>query len=1515
MPFEPCQLKYGEDGDEKVFLAKVTGYGYNDMISLPTLTKDSILDNLKKRFKSEMVYTYVGDIVVSVNPFKNTGCVGSNIRARYKGGQRTHLPPHIYALVDQTYNTMVRDSNSQSILISGESGAGKTEAMKICLTYISQVATAKGQRVADEIAPRLMMTNPIMEGLGNAKTIRNNNSSRFGKHFDIQFGPNGNILGAFTSVYLLEKPRICNHLEGERNYHIFYMLCKSEKSIRESVGITKWQDYYICNQKGTVAEVTTWNDESEFKDCHAALSKLGFSDVQRTEMYTMLSLCLNLGNLAFKPGKEGSDIPDQKLLAKCAKDLQVDTQMLNDAIVYKTMGGGKLSTYKSPLEPKRAEVARNSLVMHIYSLVFDWCTHVINEYISIYDPSYCTGVLDIFGFENFGVNSFPQLCINFTNESLHNLFIEHVFKLEQEVYVREEVEWNFVSYEDNQHVIDLIAKRPVCVLGLLDEGSATGSGKDSSVLENCHSTFGQGGKYKAYIKPKKSADRTFVLSHYAGEVVYTIEGWIEKNKDELSADITAMLEVHSEFEKLKELAQEDTRKKAEADEAKASTKKRGGGGKKKKTVAKVFQESLNALMEKLRTTEHHYIRCLKPNQTLKAGDWDNDFMFKQLAYSGTLEVTQIRKAGLNVRRPLKHFYQYYKVCADDPAALKAGTVTKRTELLLKQLGIDENQYRVGKTLLFLQNFDLIDALDKLREEKVLEYVIVLQSFMRMLKDYRKYRILYRAVLRMQGFCKSWEIRRAYMEVRSAAKVFQKHARSYLAHQKLLDMKESEDPALTKEKKKEEILKILYPERFGRGKMNLSGKRRPMRLQPVKVAGDDEGDVEYLEMPKFAIVHEGWLNVKIGMMGKWQKTYVALKQGTLTLFEDHESLTAIISYNMANCLVKAEDSQIVVTRTEKLYKHKVRSFRDMGRRIKGPLWGQDVILFQITPDIKEAGKVWADKLEESLCEAKLVDSYKMQVNLDGDDDEKPVNQKVASIIKEGYLRKKKPGNSAVQDMKRTWERRYFVLYNDGKLKYYDSRAKGEEKGSLDMRFFAIQEIEEEMEVDDEDEAGGEKQSLKVQGQFFKIMKGKQFGLYSGKHCFYMASPEREVCDEWISTLQTTLSILYQKSPLFSQDFLRVYMMDGTFTTMPLTETTKTRDVVKFMCKKHTLNNESEFGLLELWDHPGINGNMSERKLPNDELLLDQTMLTWEQAARKRFGIVNTVPHTAFKLVMRKLSSLLPQARTKKEQHLEFCQAMADLKDGRFTVEDKSEIFDLAALAIFKDLQEGLSEAEQEEELVLEEGQLTAQLHHYLPSYWFKALENKKSSMRQQQIEEWDRKVVQSFNELTRSELREDECITEVRKIVYSFRLETELNALASTRMFIERVRLAPLCFSAQYIAEMWSVDKILKVLVVINAGGFHVYRLGGAPLLLSTFNFETLVSWQSMNDMLIINIIYTTKMEATKRREKLRFLTRESMHMKNLLSKYGEVVLQQVVKRMKEREARMRQQEEDDDDDD
>jgi len=792
------------------------------------------------------------------------------------------------------------------------------------------------------------------------------------------------------------------------------------------------------------------------------------------------------------------------------------------------------------------------------------------------------------------------------------------------------------------------------------------------------------------------------------------------------------------------------------------------------------------------------------------------------------------------------------------------------------------------------NFEIMEQLDAIRTERVAEYVIILQSYMRMLKPLLHYKRAKRCILRLQGFCKSWEIRRAYCEVRAAAKLLERWTRTYLAHQKLLDMRESDDPALTPDKKREALLKILYPAKHGRGRIGLSGKRRPLRIQPTRTVGDDADEDEFVEMPRFEVAYEGWLVCKVGQMGKYEKRYVSLKQGTLSLYVDHEALQVVHSLNMASCAVSLKSAAIEVRRADG-----AGLFLQKRRRFKASRWGGgDVVVFQRDSLAPEASEAWAEKLQASAGEARAVDGYKMQVSLDGDQDEKPVDQKVAAVIKEGYLRKKKEGTFG------KWERRFFVLYNDGKLRYYESKAKAEEKGAVDLRWFALKEVEEEMEVAEDDT--GESAGLRVQGQLFKVVKGKQFSLISGKHALYMASPERELCDEWIATLQQTLALLYQKSPFFNPEVLRVYMMDGSFTSIPLTENTHGRDVARFMCKKHGLNNETEWGLLELWDHPGIAGNMTERKLPGDELLLDQTLVNWERAARIRFGIISQVPASSFRLVMRKVTSLLPQARTKKEQQLEFCQAMSDLREGRFTSPDNSEIFDLAALAIFKDLKEGMTEEEQDDDLVLEEGQLTDQLHNYLPSHMFRALANKRRGLQDSMVEEWDRKVVRAFNELTRAELIETESMSEVRRIVQSFRMETELNAVAATRMCIERVRLAPLCFSAQYIAEMWSVDKILKVLVVINAGGLHVYRLGPSPVLISTFNFDTLVSWQSMNDMLIINIIYATKHDHNKRREKLRFLTREAIHMRNILTKYAEVVLANLVKRMRERDAMQRE---------
>lgn len=329
-------------------------------------------------------------------------------------------------------------------------------------------------------------------------------------------------------------------MTGERNYHVFYMLCKAAAEVRDPIGLASWQDYAILNQAGTVAEVTTWNDQAEFRDMHAALLKLGFSEKQRSEMYLMLATCCHLGNVSFSSTSSGgSEVSNPAQLAKCAQMLQVNEASLASAVTHRTMGGGAIEEYKKPLEAPQAETARNSLLMHIYSLVFDWCVEVINDYIAVPRAEACIGVLDIFGFENFSLNSFPQLCINFTNESLHNLFIEHVFKLEQQTYVQEEVDWNFVDYEDNQHTLDLIAKRPMCILGQLDEACTNQASTDKSLLQNLHSVFGaKKTGAKSYVVPKRSADRTFAIVHYAGEVVYAIEGFVEKNKDALSKDIT-----------------------------------------------------------------------------------------------------------------------------------------------------------------------------------------------------------------------------------------------------------------------------------------------------------------------------------------------------------------------------------------------------------------------------------------------------------------------------------------------------------------------------------------------------------------------------------------------------------------------------------------------------------------------------------------------------------------------------------------------------------------------------------------------------------------------------------------------------------------------------------------------------------------------------------------------------------------------------------------------------------------
>lgn len=398
--------------------------GNANMINMPELSTEIILDNLRARFVAEDVYTYIGDIVVSVNPFKHTGNSGMDIMQGYVKEAKTlplHTPsvlqPHVYALVGKTHKRMCEVSCSQSVLISGESGAGKTEAMKLAIAHLGVVTQSSSGSAGgtDDVARQVMATNPVMEPIGNAKTTRNNNSSRFGKHIDIQFDEGARIIGARTTSYLLEKPRICKHMPGERNYHILYMLCVASAEIRKAGQLeADYRHYAILDQEGTIAQVQTWNDSEAAQEMDDALAALGFGAPRRQVIYTLFGLVLQLGNLQFVSQDSaggvslGSRVSNQAQLELAASMMRVTPAQLQKAVCTKSISAGKDGPIEKGLDAKQADSIRNSLCMHLYSLVFDWVVHLVNEVLSASSSHLAIGVLDIFGFENFTLNSFPQ---------------------------------------------------------------------------------------------------------------------------------------------------------------------------------------------------------------------------------------------------------------------------------------------------------------------------------------------------------------------------------------------------------------------------------------------------------------------------------------------------------------------------------------------------------------------------------------------------------------------------------------------------------------------------------------------------------------------------------------------------------------------------------------------------------------------------------------------------------------------------------------------------------------------------------------------------------------------------------------------------------------------------------------------------------------------------------------------------------------------------------------------------
>ncbi|XP_019876972.2 myosin-VIIa-like isoform X2 [Aethina tumida] len=719
--------------------------GVDDMINLGDLQEYAILRNLHKRYKEKQIYTYTGSLLVAINPYEMLPIYTNALIREYRGKRLDELPPHIFAIGDNSYNDMKRTKTNQCIVISGESGAGKTESTKLLLQYL---ASTSGQH--SWIEQQILDANPIMEAFGNAKTVRNDNSSRFGKYIDIGFNRDGVIEGAKIEQYLLEKSRIVSQNDGERNYHIFYsMLAGLSKEELKRLDLTEAKNYSYLTGGRTIT-CDGRNEEQEFNDIQSAMKVLNFTETETSNIYTLLAAILHLGNLSFKTGSatntDSSEVADAGLLDKIAKLLGTNKSDLGKALTTKTIGvhGDRVT---SLLSKEQAQESKNAFVKGIYGKMFVMIVDKINKAISLKQTPYKKiGVLDIFGFENFTVNSFEQLCINYANENLQQFFVQHIFKLEQEYYTNEGINWSSIEFIDNQSCLDMIAIKSLNILALIDEESKFPNGTDFSLLSKLH---GQHSKNPNYLKPKSDVTPAFGIKHFAGPVFYDIPGFLEKNRDSFSQDLKTIISTSSNV-MLKQIFESDF---------KAESNKR------MVTLSFQFKTSLDQLMKGLSSCHPYFVRCIKPNEDKKPQVFDRNLCCRQLRYSGMMETAKIRQAGYPIRFTYKEFVDRFRYLAKGIQPSTKGDTKESTAKICTQVFQDNQDYQLGHTKIFLKHQDL-EFLEVSRTKILDRYVLVLQKSIRGWLCRKRYKQLREAAIVMQKYFRARGYRSRFLKIRN-----------------------------------------------------------------------------------------------------------------------------------------------------------------------------------------------------------------------------------------------------------------------------------------------------------------------------------------------------------------------------------------------------------------------------------------------------------------------------------------------------------------------------------------------------------------------------------------------------------------------------------------------------------------------------------------------------------------------------------------------------------------------------
>ncbi|XP_030361708.1 myosin heavy chain, skeletal muscle, adult-like isoform X6 [Strigops habroptila] len=717
--------------DDQVFPMNPPKYDkIEDMAMMTHLHEPAVLYNLKERYAAWMIYTYSGLFCVTINPYKWLPVYNPEVVLAYRGKKRQEAPPHIFSISDNAYQFMLTDRENQSILITGESGAGKTVNTKRVIQYFATIAASGDKKKEEQTSGKMQGTledqiisaNPLLEAFGNAKTVRNDNSSRFGKFIRIHFGATGKLASADIETYLLEKSRVTFQLKAERSYHIFYQIMSNKKPelIDMLLITTNPYDYQFVSQ-GEIS-VASINDQEELMATDSAIDILGFTADEKTAIYKLTGAVMHYGNLKFKQKqREEQAEPDGTEVAdKAAYLMGLNSADLLKAMCYPRVKVGNEYVTKGQTVQQVIN-AVGALAKAVYEKMFLWMVVRINQQLDTKQPrQYFIGVLDIAGFEIFDFNSFEQLCINFTNEKLQQFFNHHMFVLEQEEYKKEGIEWTFIDFGmDLAACIELIEK-PMGIFSILEEECMFPKATDTSFKNKLYDQHL--GKSNNFQKPKPGkgkAEAHFSLVHYAGTVDYNITGWLEKNKDPLNETVIGLYQKSS----VKTLAL-----------LFASASGGGGGkkgGKKKgssfQTVSALFRENLNKLMTNLRSTHPHFVRCIIPNETKTPGAMEHELVLHQLRCNGVLEGIRICRKGFPSRVLYADFKQRYKVL--NASAIPEGQFIdskKASEKLLGSIDVDHTQYKFGHTKVFFKA-GLLGLLEEMRDEKLAQLITRTQA--------------------------------------------------------------------------------------------------------------------------------------------------------------------------------------------------------------------------------------------------------------------------------------------------------------------------------------------------------------------------------------------------------------------------------------------------------------------------------------------------------------------------------------------------------------------------------------------------------------------------------------------------------------------------------------------------------------------------------------------------------------------------------------------------------------------